>query len=124
MPAYNFQKQFAPLILAGVKTQTIRPRRKRPTRVGDALYLYTGMRTKHCQKLIERPCMSVEPIRISDDVSDLYYGSIWVSQRGLSYPEMVDLSRKDGFPSLVSFFEFFTKTYGNLFEGELIKWEF
>jgi hypothetical protein len=48
MPAYNFQKQFAPAVERGEKLCTIR--RKAP-KVGDKAYLYTGMRTKACRPL-------------------------------------------------------------------------
>lgn len=51
MALLNFQKQFADLIEAGTKRQTIRAARKYPIKVGDKLYLYTGLRTKYCRKL-------------------------------------------------------------------------
>jgi len=64
MPAYNFKSQFAQPIESGRKRQTIRPRRKRPTRPGDKLYLYMGMRTKACRKLAEVICTRVTPVDI------------------------------------------------------------
>ena len=44
MVAYNFKDQFARLVEAGIKRQTVQLCRQRPTRVGDTLQLYTGMR--------------------------------------------------------------------------------
>ena len=64
MPAYNFQRQFVGPILALEKPHTIRPERKNPTEVGDALYLYTGMRTKQCKLIATTPCIDVKWIGI------------------------------------------------------------
>lgn len=52
MPAYNFRKQFAPLVESGQKRQTIRTiGKRRHARAGEPLQLYTGQRTKACRKL-------------------------------------------------------------------------
>ena len=51
MVAFNFQPEFVPLIVSGIKCQTIRKRAR--AKVGDRLQLYTGQRTKACRKLIE-----------------------------------------------------------------------
>jgi len=64
MPAYNFKERFAADVESGKKRQTIRRKRKRPTKPGDVLYLYVGMRTKRCRKLREAPCESVVSILI------------------------------------------------------------
>ena len=117
MPAYNFQEQFADDVEAGRKRQTIRPKRKRPTRPGDMLYLYTGMRTKQCRKLREEPCVSVEPIEIHPTF-------IQVNGHILGVPEMRDLAMADGFNSLGHFYDFFRAHYGVPHKAglELIKW--
>jgi hypothetical protein len=41
MPAYNFKSEFARAVELGTKRQTIRRRRKRPTKVG-----YNGLRAR------------------------------------------------------------------------------
>lgn len=63
MPAYNFQKQFAPLVESGQKRQTIRAiGKRRHARPGESLQLYTGQRTKACRKLISPdPVASMPP---------------------------------------------------------------
>jgi len=116
MPAYNFKAKFADAVESGRKRQTIRKRRKRPTRPGDRLYLYTGMRTKACRKLRENDCLSVEPMVI--DV-----GSVRLAGRRLTMVEVDQLSVADGFERADDFFEFFEQHYGLPFdEAELIKW--
>lgn len=65
MPALNFERRFVEAILSGRKTSTLRLPRKRPIKVGDRLYLYTGMRTKYCRKVMETTTMRVTPITMS-----------------------------------------------------------
>ena len=116
MPAYNFEARFAPDVESGRKKQTIRRKRKRPTRVGDVLYLYTGMRTKQCRKLREATCIGVTDIIIQPD------WSITLNERELMLIEANALARADGFPGLAEFCRFFEGRYGLPFEGELIEW--
>jgi hypothetical protein len=115
MPAYNFKMQFAGDVETGRKRQTIRPRRKRQTKPGDTLYLYTGMRTKQCWKLGEEICLSVQPIEIEDTF-------VRLDGITLGVPEMSKLARADGFASLGEFYDFFSEHYRLPFRGELIKW--
>jgi hypothetical protein len=116
MPAYNFKKQFAPKVESGEKRQTIRRPRKRRTRLGDALYLYTGMRTKYCRKLRTETCKSVIPISIQ--ANGIYVG---LCRRKLSMAECKKIAIADGFESLSDFMDFF-ESQGLPYHGELIKW--
>jgi len=120
MPAYNFKSFLVPSILNGEKIQTIRKSRQRPTKAGDALYLYTGMRTKVCKKIMDAICISVESIVI-DEKTDIYLGG-----RCLYESAKESFAWRDGFRPLGYCFsnmlEFFQKTYGLPFKGELIKW--
>jgi hypothetical protein len=117
MPAYNFRRQFSPLIVSGAKRCTIRPHRaRRPTRPGDRLHLFTGMRTRTCLKLIEATCLAVEPIAIAED-------SITLDGRELDAAARAELIAADGFDSAADFYAFFRKQYGLPVELELITWE-
>ncbi|MBA3470909.1 MAG: hypothetical protein H0T53_14830 [Herpetosiphonaceae bacterium] len=116
MPAYNFRRVFTELILSGAKNCTIRPpRRHRPTRPGDPLYLFVGMRTKQCQRLGQAICLSVEPISIDDE-------QIVLAGRPLNHQECHDLIQRDGFVSSVEFYAFFRQQYGLPADLELITW--
>lgn len=117
MPLYNFKKQFSDRIRQGIKRQTIRPKRKRPTKPGEILYLYTGLRTQHTQKLGEFRCTSVEEILVSTSAE------IFIGQRRLTPDEIQDLASKDGFNSTQEFISFFEQIYGLPWEGQLIQWE-
>lgn len=107
MPAYNFQRQFVKPILALEKPHTIRPERKNPTEVGDALYLYTGMRTKQCKLIATTPCIDVKWIgifiRLHTEPFAMIGGNV------LSNSELDRLARRDGFASKDDFFTFFLR---------------
>ena len=115
MPAYSFQEQFAPAVEQGKKRQTIRPPRKRPTRPGDTLYLYTGMRTRRCRLLRVATCRAVTPITIHPD-------HVILDGRRLSPEETLALARADGFENVEAFFDFFRRRYGLPVRLELVEW--
>jgi len=116
LPAISFSKQFADAVESGAKRQTIRRKRKRPTKAGDTLHLYTGMRTKACQKLRKVTCRSVTNIVIHPGLIVMLNG------RSLTWIEANELARGDGFGGLIEFHYFFDKRYGLPFEGVLIEW--
>ena len=117
MPAYNFKPEFADKIRYGTKRLTIRKKRKRGNpNPGDVLYLYTGMRTKSCTKLLEAKCTKVNNILISDDY-DIYLDEI-----ELNFFDAWKLALRDGFKVQEDFFLFFKNHYGLPFKGLLIKW--
>lgn len=116
MPAYNFRAEFTELVEKGGKRQTIRRRRKRPTRVGDRLILYTGMRTASCRKLAEAVCKCLRDISI--------FGPGQVSMDGWPlFPDEIEaLAEADGFLSAYEFIDFFRRQYGLPFEGVIVMW--
>ncbi|HEY8136236.1 MAG TPA: ASCH domain-containing protein [Methylocystis sp.] len=145
MVAYSFQKRFAEPILSGQKLHTIRADRKRHARPGEALQLYTGMRTRHCRLIARETCAAVldvaldlhneravvgvgypcEP-RPTGTVAFKEGGSIhgiWLTKRsGLGV-----LAVKDGFASWDEMRQFWIDTHGMLdegavFVGKLIGW--
>lgn len=113
MPAYNFQGRFVEAILEGTKRQTIRPRRKRATRSGDVLQLYTGMRTKHCRLLRVADCTSVVPVQV------LRGTGIVLNGKFLSDAETVMFAGRDGFPDVYDFFDFFDRYAFEVLDKEL-----
>ena len=67
MPAINFKSQFTAQILSGKKPFTLRAPRKdgRDPQAGQALYLFTAMRTKQCRKIAEKPCRLAVTVKLS-----------------------------------------------------------
>lgn len=116
MVAYNFEARFCGPVESGKKVTTIRQGRKRETRVGDRLQLYTAMRTKKCRKLADAVCVSVDEIRITEFGVKLNGDTLHSRQVG-------ELARQDGFDSISEFKDFFRSHYGLPFYGELLRWE-
>ena len=93
MPILGFRPQYAALILAGRKDQTIRAPRKFPIRPGDTLHLYTGMRTKACRKIGTAVCSEVFHLYISHHLR-----TCGTTERGPFTPQERDaLAQRDGF---------------------------
>ena len=117
MPLLNFKKQFAALVEAGHKRQTIRAKRTDGLnpRVGQTLYLYVGTRTKSCRKLRAAVCESVQQITIDDHGVNIDGG--WLSPM-----ERQDFAVADGFEDFYELKCFFNKEHGLPFEGLLYKW--
>ncbi|AFY39879.1 hypothetical protein Lepto7376_3703 [[Leptolyngbya] sp. PCC 7376] len=127
MPALNFQKQFVPLIESGKKRQTIRCR-KRPIKVGDLLYLYTGQRTKNCRKIAESICLETQhfDFRMSRSASAPI---IHVNHSIINILQFHKLAIADGFKKRSEFCDFFIHSpkaieQGGVtsFSGQIIKW--
>ncbi len=120
MPAYNFQRQFVPMILDGSKPHTIRRRRKRPTRVGDMLMLYTGMRTKQCKLIAISECVKITPIDIWIQASTILINGVAIGD-----DEMFALIERDGFKreNYKEFFQFFKRYERDVLDDfEIIWW--
>lgn len=116
MAAYNFMKQFEKPILSGEKCSTIRrDAGKRNPQPGDALHLFTGMRTKECRKLAEVECDKVQSITIRE-------GGIVLGGNALSEQKQWILAQRDGLMHLEDFFAFFRTHYGLPFTGVYVKW--
>jgi hypothetical protein len=127
MPALNFKKCFAPRIKSGMKRQTIRAHRKNPIERGDMLYLYTGLRTKNCEKLGTAVCRDVFRIVLCPDDRQVFL-SCDGAMKALTEEEIEVLAVDDGFTCPIMFFNFFqiqlveSGKPGNFFDGDLIKW--
>ncbi|XHR27534.1 MAG: hypothetical protein ACFUZC_16510 [Chthoniobacteraceae bacterium] len=122
MPALNFLKRFADDVESGHKLHTIRAKRKHPIKVGDRLFLNTGMRTKKWfRRLREAQCTKIEEIIITD-----YF--VYVNEKCLSLEEMNALARADGFrddmrdDAWAVMVQFFSDVHGLPFRGDLIHW--
>lgn len=114
MPAYNFQEQFVEKYEQGTKIHTIRKRRKHPTKVGDRLFLKTGMRTKHCREFGQETCKDIQPVQIYPE-----RGQVVLNGRPLGWEEIVSLSYHDGFVLPGDFFAFFKRYPLEVLENEL-----
>lgn len=119
MVAYSFKARFAEPILAGTKRQTIRAiGKRRHARPGDALQLYTGMRTAHCRKIADKTCIAAEAITLD-----------WRSAGAAIIDGKIilnfdDLARNDGFKDGDEMKDFWRENHPGveMFDGILIRW--
>jgi hypothetical protein len=129
MVAYSFRSRFVEPIQARAKRQTIRAPRRRHARPGEALQLYTGMRTKQCRLIGLARCASVWPIRLSikpalhrHDFGEVEYGG-----RVLNMIQDLDaFARTDGFDDWWHMRLFWLTEHGphlDAWEGVMIRWE-
>lgn len=72
MVAYSFQAQFEAQIAALQKRQTVRSFRKRHARPGEPMQLFTGMRTRHCRKILtpDPLCLDLQGILLAFGADD------------------------------------------------------
>ena len=100
MPAYSFSV-FKEKVKDGSKAQTVRHRRKYPTKVGDWLALYWKQRSPECEKLGESVCTETFPIfklagwwnkTYSDGHSEM-----------MVEDELTDIALRDGFDTVADF---------------------
>ena len=119
MPSISFKLQFADAVESGRKRQTIRAPRNRPIKVGDPVYLFTGMRTKQCRRLGVGTCTETHSIEID-------YRLRWkvaVDGRSLGYGEAHAIAMADGFGFITDLVDFFEREHGLPFRGTLIRWK-
>jgi hypothetical protein len=143
MVAYSFKAMFANQIASGMKSQTVRAERRRHARPGEALQLFTGMRTKACRKILtpDPVCVRIRHIEIvtSAMIEDGIV-SISLARRPLNRLMIEIFASADGFsPALVNdalsgmsgrsaranMGAFWLDAHGEgRFEGVLIEWSF
>jgi len=120
MGLYNFKVRFAPFILDGSKTHTIRAQRKHPDKPGNLLHLYSGLRTKNAKLLKRVTCSAVQAIAIS-------INHIEIDGVLLSRDERIELAYRDGFrerPRSSAFDQMLSFWDGRLpFTGQIIHWK-
>ncbi|EHS51515.1 hypothetical protein PDO_1906 [Rhizobium sp. PDO1-076] len=79
MVAYGFKTYFAPQIEDGSKSHTIRGHRRHHAHIGEPIQLFTGMRTRHCRKIMSDPvCIAVLPLMTMS--SDLIQRALPISR--------------------------------------------
>ncbi|MEM8724646.1 MAG: ASCH domain-containing protein [Pseudomonadota bacterium] len=137
MVAYSFKKQFIEPIASGRKLQTVRGLRKRHARPGEALQLYTAMRTKHCRKILQPDpiCCGVDDIWMwIEDRSDELIKAITVNSIPLDDEGIEAFAIADGFGGALAdgfarrrMGEFWIESHadgalGFEFEGVVVRW--
>lgn len=129
-PLLGFSKEFARDVRSGAKRQTIRAYRKdrRDPKVGQTLYLWTGLRRPGARKLGEKVCLSVYSVMLLDPsttaFSPVRMGNDSVPRAlfDLDYDEREALADRDGFLGAADMLRWFDKVHGLPFRGLVIRW--
>lgn len=107
----GFKKRFEKPILIGTKVHTLRDKRKVQPKIGEVMYMYSGLRTKY-SKLISKneKLISTQKlwIRMEFEIKPIVtlYLKICIDGRVLSEKEIDKLVKFDGFESVTDFTEF------------------
>jgi hypothetical protein len=113
-----FKPQFAPLVEAGTKLQTVRPTPKRVPQAGDRISLraWTGKPYRSKQRVLrDATISSVERVKI--DVQTLE-----IDGERMGCVECDEFAIADGFKCFPEMLAWFEDTHGLPFEGVIIHW--
>jgi hypothetical protein len=129
MGLYNFKKRFVPFIESGEKTHTIRAKRKYPSKAGDMLYLYEGLRTKRARRILLTKCVRVDDIEIFVTGWNKRIPEpkavIWIGGLKLSEDEIEAFAQRDGFESFADMMKFWQDDRREFpLRGDVIHWRF
>lgn len=121
---FMFQPQFAPRVLDGSKTTTIRAPRKRAVKIGDILDLRQWSGRPYASKQVKlRTAECVETSTITIKRSSIIFRKFSVGVE-LNGDELLDIiAEDDGFESWRLMRAWFEKTHGLPFTGTLYRWK-
>lgn len=126
MVAYSFQPQFVDPIRSGRKAQTVRAvGKRRHIRPGEALQIYTGMRTRSCRLIARAVCDNVDNIRIRfSETNDLTDKVEIGGDEAITGQALTAFAQSDGFAGWLEMRSFWLKTHGlRQFDGVIIYWK-
>jgi hypothetical protein len=118
----GFKKRFAEPIQIGTKVHTIRSRRKIPAKIGEPLYMYTGLRTNKCElitnkeKLVSKQKVWVKITFWRNDFFHIKEVKVCIDGRQLSWAEVLLFVQYDGFDTPFDFAIFWLKDYKKEFK--------
>lgn len=96
----GFKPRFKEPIQIGTKVFTMRNKRKVQPKIGETLYMYTGLRTSKCELISNKEkLMSVQEVDITISRNILHEISIevWVDKYCITDEELEQFVRFDGF---------------------------
>ena len=128
MTVLMYQKRFVAPILAGIKKQTIRPNRKRPIKVGDALshrhWEDKAYRSPQVEFLANK-CLASLAINIHDcGLIQIFDSKLETQLDEIDHIQDLDrFARGDGFTCWLDMRSYWLHNGGLPFTGVLIQWE-
>lgn len=120
MPILGFKNKFTPLVEWVIKRQTIRAYGKRKFKIGDKLYCYSGVRTKHCYSLGVFILKSIGHVVITKEGVILFEGDRMKVLYDIEDKQKFAIA--DGFQDWKAMIDWFEKVYILPFTGIILKW--
>ncbi|AHF94194.1 hypothetical protein OPIT5_08195 [Opitutaceae bacterium TAV5] len=117
---FMFQPRFAPLVESGEKLTTVRLTRKRKVRTGDMIDARAWLGRPYWSA--QRELRMARIVQVSK-IEMPAFGCVYLGGRKLPMEEIHALARGDGFPDLLTFFGWFTRTHGLPFTGTFYRWK-
>lgn len=104
----GFKPRFEEPIQVGTKVFTMRVERKVKPKIGERLYMYTGLRTKNCRKISDKEkLISTQRVRIRITMMpNRMKVLIDIDGRRLQIMELHRFVKFDGFKSIPDFVEY------------------
>lgn len=128
----GFKKRFREPILIGTKVFTLRKKPKRMPKLGETLYMYSGLRSQHCEFISDKETLrGIQDARVlikktvrlkdhftptenyywwyqpNEKTGHTYYGiKISIDRRDLTTDEIEQFVKYDGFKDVYDFCEF------------------
>jgi len=127
----GFKKRFAPNIINGSKIHTLRNARKVEPKIGELLYMYTGLRTRNCELIRKDLTLkSIQQVEIvfywgsydrhgNEKESESHHPVIWVDHEHLTDDQINDFFVNDGFKDESDFVNFWDLKKGSDVVAEL-----
>jgi hypothetical protein len=107
----GFKKQFKSPIKKEIKGFTLRDERKNTPKIGETLYMYTGLRTKACELITSNYTLKyIYPVKIEIFRKPILLKiDIQINGNTLSKRDLKDFVLMDGFKSVYDFLEYWTE---------------
>lgn len=113
---YHYKKEFSLVLRNGKKKHTIRTRPIAPGKMLKHIIYPYQPEKREC--VLINICVSTQSIVINPGAESINEGKVWIDGRLLGIGEMQQLAWNDGFPSMVSFWGYFTEPT----KGYIIHW--
>lgn len=119
MVSFTFKPEFVPLIHSGEKFQTIRSGMR--CQPGDTMHLFTGLRTKQCQRIGEAVCVETFPVMFRENSFHTGLNNKVIHMKD---PDLLlAFAKADGFKTWDQCHEFFRQQYEFPFTGYVHRWD-
>lgn len=111
----GFKKRFVMPIKIGTKVHTMRKKPKREPKIGETLYMYTGLRTTHCEFITDKETLiSKQKVRVVINRKPIdkmrlihaYSMQLKIDGRELKGQDLDRFVRFDGFENVTDFCKF------------------